>query len=271
MKNKITTFKNIRKSLRPYSATLIGSSFDPFNSYYFRLLRWAAKQSRPLVAIVHPDKIVSLRRGFARPSEDQNKRAKRLAALDFVDYVVISGRVAHDPRCLKMLRPRFVIFQQNSAIYHEKLFKEISRHFKKVYFKVAPLKREVPIRDNSLSFDAVFLRRSHNAIYERLLELASKSKAKIGKISAVLVEGNKIIDGASNSVREKHAEIIILKRFKPKKDLIEYSLYVLIPPCPMCAEVIIRAGLKKVFYLFDYGDKIGVKLLRARGVKVKRF
>jgi len=272
MKNKITTFKNIAKSLKPNCATLIGGAFDPFNPYYLKLLRWASKQSRPLIVIVHPDRTVSLRRGFISPFESQNKRASRIATLDFVDYVIISSKVDHDPTILRLVKPKFVIFQRDNPKYHKELFKEISRDFPEVKIKVAPFKREVFFRTSSdvSFFRNKFLKNKKNKISKKLLLLAQKSKAGIGKISAVLVKDGKIVAGAANSEKEEHAEILLLKNMRKREEFDKYSLYILIPPCIMCAEAIARSNLKNVYYLFNFGDKRGVKYLKTKGIFIKR-
>ncbi len=273
MKNKINTFKNITKLLKPYCVTLIGGSFDPFNSYYFRLLRWASKQSRPLIVIVHPDKIVSLRRGFIPTSENHYKRVKRISRLDFVDYVIISSKVAHDPTLLRLIKPKFVVLQRDNVRYRKKLFKEISRDFPKVQIKVAPFKRRVFFRvSSSVSFfKNKFLKNKKDKISKRLMLLTKQSKAGIGKISAILIRDGKIIAEAVNSEKEEHAEILLLKNIRKKEKFNKYSLYTLISPCIMCAEAITHSNLKNVYYLFNFGDNRGVKYLKRRGVTVKQF
>lgn len=274
---KITTFKNVTKSLKPYCATLIGGAFDPFNLYYFKLLRWASKQSRPLIVIINPDRIVSLRRGFVPTSENHYRRAKRIAALDFVDYVIISSKVTHDPTLLKIIKPRFIVLQRDNARYHKKLLKEISRDFPKIQVKIASFKREVyfsaPI-DISF-FKKNFLKNRKNKIFKKLMLLAQKSRAEMGKISAILVKDSRILVEATNSKKEEHAEIILLKKIrnkiKNKKEFSKYSLYTLIPPCIMCAETIARSNIKNVYYLFNFGDRRGIKYLKRMGIRIKQL
>lgn len=199
---KVNHFKNVAKILKPYSATLIGGSFDPFNSYYFHLLEWASKQSRPLIVIVHPDEVVSLRRGFIPPSENHYKRAYNLAKLDFVDYAIISKKLAHDPWCLKRLLPKFIIFQPDNPIYLQSLFNLLSLNFPNINFKIAPFKRNFnlpPIKP------LLNLRKNESnntgldKIEKRLISVAQKSRSPIGKISALLTYKNKIIAEDCNS------------------------------------------------------------------------
>src|ERR1035437_5771442 len=101
--SKIMPLKRLWKILEPKTVSVISGSFDPFNDYYYKLLKWASQQSRPLVVIVHTDKAVSIRRGLSKPTENQMKRAKNIAGLDFVDYVIVSNKGAHDKKILKLI------------------------------------------------------------------------------------------------------------------------------------------------------------------------
>ena len=129
MSSKILSLKRVMGLVRPHTVTLIGSSFCPFNRYYQRLLLWASKKSRPLIAIVQTDYIVKIRRGFGSSLEYANIRASRIAALPFVDYVVVAARQAHDPKLIKLLSPRFVILQRDHPRYLENLIQELKRRF----------------------------------------------------------------------------------------------------------------------------------------------
>ncbi|MHA1297712.1 MAG: deaminase [Promethearchaeota archaeon] len=270
---KISHFKNIIKTLKPYSATLIGGSFDPFNQYYFRILKWASEQSRPLIVIVHPDEIVRLRRGFIPPSENHYRRARNIAQLDFVDYVVISKKLAHDPWCLKYLRPKFVIFQSDNSKYLKSLFDLLSSKFPKINFITVPFKRNFQfsvIKPASNFSQNKTANKKLDKIARELILLAKKSKSPIGKISALLVYKDKIIAKTCNSSKGDHAEILLLNKIRPKGDFNNYNLYILIPPCIMCAKAISRSKIKNVYYLYNYGDKLGIEYLKNKGISIKR-
>lgn len=260
--------------LEPYSATLIGGSFNPFNSYYSQLLKWASEQSRLLIVIVHPDEVVSLRRGFIPPNENHYKRARNIAKLDFVDYVVISKKLAHDSWCLKLLRPKVVIFQRDNPVYLQKLFNILSLNFPKIHFQVAPFKRNFNLQSVN-PFSNFWKNEPHkqnlDKIEQKLIPLAQKSQSAIGKISAFLTYKNKIIAEACNSPKGEHAEILLLKKIQLKKHFDDYTLYVLIPPCIMCAEAIFRSKIQNVYYLYHYGDKLGIEYLQKKGVVIKRY
>lgn len=273
LNRKIVSFKKLTRKIKPYSATLIGSSFDPFNSYYHHFLEWGAAQSRPLIVIVHPDKIVAIRRGFVFPNEDQFKRARMISKLEFVDWVVISKKLAHDPQCLKLLKPKIVIFQRDNPKYLREVLSILSKKFPKIIFKTAPFRRNFNFFsiDNSSLESFKILKNIKNRILKRLIILSIKSTAPIGKISAILTKNGKIISEKSNSATGEHAEILILK----EKNLFKYHsnnyvLYTLIPPCIMCAKKIINSGLKKVYYLYNYGDGLGVEYLKSNKIIVKK-
>lgn len=66
-----------------------------------------------------------------------------------------------------------------------------------------------------------------------------------------------------------HAEVNALKKiviFKKK----DYALCVTHAPCVGCAKAIIKKGIREVYYLYPYGDGLGLKLLSDAGVHVKR-
>jgi tRNA(Arg) A34 adenosine deaminase TadA len=264
---KIKSFKKVAELIKPHQATVIGSSFYPFNSYYFDLLKWSAKKSRPLIVIVQTDKIVSLRRGLVVPSENQNQRARQLALLPFVDYIIISSRVAHNPFCIKFLKPRFIIFQRDNKDYQREIFGNLKTNYPDIQVKIAPFKRNVYQRPCVIPS---FHLKTKDRIVSALIFLAKNSEASFGKISAVLMKKNKIIAMAANSDKEEHAEIILFEKFKLEKDLSSYTLFTLIPPCLACAKVVADRKLRRVFYLFRYGDGMGIKCLKSKGIKIRQ-
>ena len=112
-----------------------------------------------------------------------------------------------------------------------------------------------------------------NPIVRRLYFAADNSKAKVGKISAVVVLGSKIIAESDNiESKNMHAEHIAINKVKSKGvDLGKIKLYILIPPCILCAQVILEHKITQVYYLHPYGNDDGIKLLSRNGIKVKRI
>lgn len=48
-------------------------------------------------------------------------------------------------------------------------------------------------------------------------------------------------------------------------------LFITHAPCKRCAQQIVKKGVKKVYYLDNYGEPSGIQLLRAAGVPVIRL
>lgn len=154
-----------------------------------------------------------IKRGFVSPTENQFKRAKTISELEFVDWVIISKKLAHDPWCLKLIKPKFVIFQQDNSKYLKKLFSVLSKRFPKTIFKKVPFRREFssfPGKDSSAK-SAQIVKIISNEILKKLVISARKSNAPIGKISAILTKNGKIISEKCNSSKGEHAEMLILK------------------------------------------------------------
>lgn len=269
MNKKISSFEKIKKEL-PLLATLVSGSFEPFNEYYYRFLKWSSNLNRPLVVIVQKDNMVKKRRGFESLSTTHKTRSEIISSLEFVDLVFVSNRTSHDEKILKILKPKIVALQNDNTNYRETISEYIANITnKKTKAKICPF-----------SYDA-FTQKNNNHkndkhcskfITKKLKDLSKKSTANISKISCILTDHkNKIIFEATNSSKEEHAEILVLKHIKNNKiDPKNCLLYILIPPCLMCAKHIVKSGIKKVFYSFPYGDNIGIAYLIKNGVSVKK-
>ena len=69
-----------------------------------------------------------------------------------------------------------------------------------------------------------------------------------------------------------HAEHIVIKRAKHQGiDLKKVKLYILIPPCILCSQEILKNNITHVYYLHPYGNDDGIKLLRKNGIKVEKI
>lgn len=98
-----------------------------------------------------------------------------------------------------------------------------------------------------------------NQLYEILLKDCNKAlKKKEVPISALIVdESNKIISHAFNLIETKqdvmaHAEILCIKKTMKKKKnwrLNNYTIYITLEPCVMCAEIIHKSRIKKIKYI----------------------
>lgn len=49
------------------------------------------------------------------------------------------------------------------------------------------------------------------------------------------------------------------------------KMYLTHSPCPVCARMIVNAGIKKVVYFDDYRDSTGLDILRNSNVVVEKF
>ncbi|MDP2630715.1 MAG: deaminase [Candidatus Uhrbacteria bacterium] len=270
MNNKITTLKKIRQVLPPHRITLMSGSFEPFNEYYFRLLRWASGINRPLVVMVQKDDMVTLRRGFNVLSTTHKTRAEMISSLEFVDFVIVTDKTAHDAKCIKQLRPKIIAFQNDNTKYRKILAKKINQTDPKIRIKIAPFS---PSDFRVTQQNVLLSKRTSNKISKTLLDLAKRSDGRVSKVSAVLVDQkNQIVDQASNSAKEEHAEILLLNRSKSNRvNLSECSLYILIPPCLMCATEIAKHRIKRVFYLYPYGDRSGIQYLLKKDVAAAKL
>lgn len=150
--SKIVSLYEIKRILRPRTASVISGSFDPFNNYYKDVLRWSSQQTRPLVVIVHTDRVVSIRRGFSMPTENQSKRAKNVAKLNFVDWVVVSSKGAHDEKIIRSIKPKFLLFQMDNNDFLRGLFNIISKKFPKVKIRVSDIKKRSKDTSNLSKF-----------------------------------------------------------------------------------------------------------------------
>lgn len=271
MNAKITTLKKASQQYKPNSITLMSGSFEPFSEYYFRLLEWAAKQNRPLVVIVQKDDMVLRRRGFLPLASTHKTRAGIIAALEFVDSTIVANKTAHDRECISLLQPKVIAFQNDNLKYRETLAREIRKRYPRVHIAYAPFRssRVTAPSDGRIAAPMD----TKDEISRVLLRLSARSKGRLSKLSALLLDSSgTIVLQAANSSDEEHAEILLIREAEGKH--IKFSgtiMYTLIPPCLMCAKEIWKHGVQRVFYLLSYGEGQGVQYLRDRGSVVRQY
>lgn len=273
---KIVKLSEINKLVLPNKATLVGGIFDLFHVGHLRYLRVVSQVGRPLIVIIQTDKMVSIRKGPTRPIINQEQRAEIISALEFVDFVLILDKPSHCDRYLEIIRPRRLIFfeeglrhRKRRALEVKKKFPEIKIVFigkKEVGNKVMSTTRIAKKILKKPTFDKI-----KNPIVKELYNLAALSQARVGKISAIIVQNGKIVQKSKNTKDELHAEAIAIKLARNKVDLTKCELYILIPPCIVCSELILKTGIKKVYYLHPYGNDDGLRLLRKKGILVKKI
>lgn len=272
---KIITLSKLTKKLKPFTATLVGDVFDLFNIEHVHYLRECSKAGRPLVVVVQADKTAKIRSGFGRPIVNERQRAEMVAALEFVDFVLILEKPSDYEKYLQIIKPRNYIYPKSIMKHRKFTARLITEKFPSI---------KIFFLDNDLhQYDADFLikrlqtRRDYskikNPIARRLYFIADNSKAAIGKISALITLNNKIVAESDNlESKSLHAEQIVLRKAKLKGvNFKKANLYILIPPCKLCAQEILKNQLTQIYYLHPYGNDDGIKFLRTHGVKVKKF
>jgi dCMP deaminase len=84
--------------------------------------------------------------------------------------------------------------------------------------------------------------------------------------------GCEIDPDTQRCVRTVHAEInAIVYAAKFGTAIEDTELYTTDAPCLDCAKAVINSGIKKVFWLRDYHDTRGVRLLQEAGLEVGRY
>lgn len=271
----ILSLAKLKTEIKPYTATLVGGVFDLFHVGHLRYLKKCSEIGRPLIVVVQADKTVRIRKGFNRPIISEKRRAEIIAALGFVDFVLILDKPSHYEKYLEIINPKHYIFSKETMKYRGYRARLINKKFPKI--KVIFLPKDV--RQSSTSFIAkkILAQRDYarikNPIIRKLYFLADHSNASIGKISALISYQGKIVAESDNrESKDIHAEFIVIKKMKRQGiNLEKIKLYVLIPPCILCAQEIIKNNIAKVYYLHPYGNDDGLKLLRQHGVVVKKI
>ena len=272
---KIITLAKLKKKLKPHTATLVGGVFDLFHIGHLRYLRKCSEVGRPLIVMVQADKTVRIRKGFNRPIVSEKRRAEIVAALEFVDYVLILDKPSHYEKYLEIIKPRNYIFSKETMKYRKYRAKLINEKFPNI--KVIFFEKDVRRSSTSFLVKQILAQRDYskikNPIVRRLYFLADHSEASIGKISALIAFQNKIIAESDNiESKDIHAEHIVIKKAQALGiDLRKVKLYILIPPCILCSQEILKNNISEVYYLHPYGNDDGIKLLRNHKIKVRKI
>lgn len=114
--------------------------------------------------------------------------------------------------------------------------------------------------------------------------VAKRSTCKRKQVGCLLVRDNRVVAMGYNGVlpgipdemgldkngnsRTVHAEanaIAFCARNGIKTD--NCTLYCTLQPCEKCAELIIQAGITKVYYIDEYRDKTGLEILKLNNIQ----
>lgn len=125
----------------------------------------------------------------------------------------------------------------------------------------------------------------HNLFREMAILMSHRSSCMKTAVGAVLVRDNRIIACGYNGVLSKeqhskgmddqgvtytvHAEVNIIafcaKYGIPTSGTV---LYTTLSPCEKCAEIIIQADIREVYYIDEYRDDTGLKKLRENDILI---
>lgn len=122
------------------------------------------------------------------------------------------------------------------------------------------------------------------------IRVAQESKCERRKVGCVIVKENNILSygwngtpgGFSNRCEcdetgktlptVLHAEqVALMKVTKSNESTDGASLFVTLSPCMTCSILIKESGIAEVYYLNDYKDLSGIKLLTESGIKVTKL
>ena len=119
-------------------------------------------------------------------------------------------------------------------------------------------------------------------------EWAKLSYCKRKKVGAIIVKDRTIISdcyngtpsGFDNCCEDEngdthwyvlHAEAnAILKLASSTQSAKGATLYITLSPCKECSKLIVQSGITKVYYINEYKDLEGVRLMKDNGIEVQR-
>ena len=119
-------------------------------------------------------------------------------------------------------------------------------------------------------------------------EWAKLSYCKRKKVGAIIVKDRTIISdgyngtpsGFDNCCEDEngdthwyvlHAEAnAILKLASSTQSAKGATLYITLSPCKECSKLIVQSGITKVYYINEYKDSEGVRLMKDNGIEVQR-
>ncbi|WP_343634895.1 dCMP deaminase family protein [Fluviicola sp.] len=142
---------------------------------------------------------------------------------------------------------------------------------------VVELDREIT-EEKRLRYDKAYLRMA-----QTWAELSHCERKKVGAL--IVRDGRIISDGyngtpagfpncCENQQGETewyvlHAEAnAILKVARSTNDCSGATLFITLSPCKDCSKLVLQAGIKRVVYMTEYKDTMGVDFLKSAGVEV---
>ncbi len=124
---------------------------------------------------------------------------------------------------------------------------------------------------------------THKFFIQNAIKEGKLSPCRKNKVGAIITKNKVIISKGHNAslILDKHLydpETLYLTNFCAEKNAIidskqnleGSSIYVTLSPCLSCSALIIKVGIKYVYYLNEYKDTRGIELLRNSGVIVRK-
>lgn len=133
--------------------------------------------------------------------------------------------------------------------------------------------------------------KSKHITYLKMSEIFAKdnSKANRKKVGCLIVKKRQTISdgvngtlpGFDNTCEDEqgntkpevvHAEFnALMKLAKSTSSSVGSTMYITLSPCYICAQMIISAGIRRVFFKEVYRDQKGIELLKQANIKVKQI
>ena len=132
----------------------------------------------------------------------------------------------------------------------------------------------------------------HKTYLRIAIEISKLSRARRNKVGAIIVKDNNILaygfngtpSGFNNCCEEFingkeitkketiHAEVnSIYKIAKLTQSSEGAIMYITLGTCIECAKAIIQSGIKEIYYIEEYRDSSGMRLLKEAKIKVKKI
>ncbi|QQR92226.1 MAG: adenylyltransferase/cytidyltransferase family protein [Candidatus Iainarchaeum archaeon] len=135
---KVVSLAELRKHISPCTATLTGGFYDMLHVGHVFYLERAAKLGRPLIVVVNTDKAAMEKKGQLRPIIPEKFRARMVASLGCVDYVIISNHASYSDYFLKAIQPKHYVFVREKMDVRQKQKKEIEKKYPRTKVVIIP-------------------------------------------------------------------------------------------------------------------------------------
>jgi dCMP deaminase len=300
---KIVRLKELERELsRKRDIVLVGGAFDLIHVGHVRFLKECSTLGKVMVVAVASDASIKKRKGPDRPILGQKLRAEMISNLSFVDFVLITDHT-YSTRNLRTIKPKKLVFSIEKGRMDRRKKDKAQIEEKCPSVKVVFLKH----RSKEVSTTKIIGRikgRKGRCITkkqakERLLELEQRATCFFRNVGAVIVRnGLMVSEGWNTSLSgKKCTEEGCLRKKLFDQDMLEKGqrmevtraihaeqlaichaakegtgtdgaeMYTSIMPCIICARMIVKAGIKRVYYKKTYSNLDGLRELTENGVQ----